>query len=198
MRTFILYGLGAAIAVPAMAQADRPPVSAEARERMVDFARCVVRASPDKAHSALTRDFRTTAYRQELRVLAANNRSCMAKGGMRATGLPFAAAMAEALLEQGDGPLNVRLVRAAPTDAPTFAPSDAVAMCVARSDPDGVAALFATRPASHDEAKASAALGLAVGKCTPPAVKVDLAPFGLRSILATASYRLLAAAGVPR
>ena len=198
MRSFVLFGLGAALTVPAMAQADRLPVTPLAHEKMADFARCVVRASPAKAHSALTRDFRTTAYRHELRVLAANNMSCMDKGGMRAGGLPFAAAMAEALLRQGDGPLNVRLVRAAATDAPTYAPSDAVAMCVARSVPDQVAALFIAPIASETEVAAAAALGLAISKCTPPGVDVELAPFALRSILATASYRLLAAAGAAR
>ena len=186
--------LGVAMSVSAQAQSG-PPVTPAARAAMADFARCVVRNSPEKAHATLTRDFRTSEYRQALRVLAANNAGCFQRGQMRAGGLPFAAAMAEALLAQGQEPLNVRLLRAAPTETPTYAPSDAVAMCVARSDADNVAALLGSPIASPSESGAALALRVAVARCTPQGVAVELAPFALRSILATASYRLLAAAG---
>ena len=165
------------------------------RAAIAEFGRCVVKESPTKARSVLTSDFRTTEYRDGLRVLAKVNEGCFRKRGkMRAGGLPFAAAMAEAMILKSEVPLNIRLARAGiGKTAPTYAPSDAVAMCVARSVPDQVAALFATPIASDAETKAAADLSTAVRLCSPKGVIVDIAPYGLRAILATASYRLLAA-----
>ena len=165
------------------------------RAAIAGFGRCVAKESPAKVHSVLTSDFRSSEYRNGVKVLAKVNEGCFRKRGkMRAGGLPFAAAMAEAMLQKGEAPLNVRLARAGiGKTAPTFAPSDAIAMCVARSAPDQVAALFATPIASNEEAKAANDLSLAVKLCSPKGVSVDIQPYGLRAILATASYRLLAA-----
>jgi hypothetical protein len=167
------------------------------RAAIADFGRCVAKESPAKAHSVLTSDFRTKSYRDGMKLLAKVNESCFTQGKrMRAGGLPFAAAMAEAMLLKGEAPLNVRLARAGiGKAAPTYAPSDAVAMCVARSVPDQVAALFATPIASEAEVKAAGDLGVAVKLCSPRDTALDLQPYGLRAILATASYRLLAAQG---
>ena len=188
--------LALAIAAPTAAAAqERPPATPAAREAMAGFARCVVARSPEKAHSALTMDFRTREYRSALRALSTNNRDCFrSRTTMRAGGLPFAAAMAEALLRRGAAPLNLRLLRAAQSEAPTFAPTDRIAMCVARSDPDNAAALLTAPIASESERNAAAALGTAVGRCTPPGFAVQLDPYALRSIVATASYRLLSPA----
>ena len=171
--------------------------SATERAAIAAFGRCVVKESPAKAHSVLTSDFRTEEYRAGLKVLAKVNETCFnRRGRMRAGGLPFAAAMAEAMMMKGEVPLNVRLARAGiGKAAPTYAPSDAVAMCVARSVPDQVAALFATPISSEAETNAAKDLSTAVRLCTPKGVSVDIQPYGLRSILATASYRLLAAQG---
>lgn len=164
------------------------------RAAMAEFGRCAAKASPAKAHSVLTSDFRTKAYRDGLKLLAKVNESCFQRGRMRAGGLTFAAAMAEAMLLKDETPLNVRLARAGlGKAAPTFAPSDAMAMCVARSAPDQVGALFGTPIASEAETGAAEALSAAVRLCTPKGVSVDIQPYGLRAILATASYRLLAA-----
>ena len=194
------FFLGALVACASSAQgADDWGLDPSPTERaaIVEFGRCVVKESPAKAHSVLTRDFRTAEYRAGLKVLATVNETCFPqRGRMRAGGLPFAAAMAEAMLLKGEAPLNVRLARAGiGKAAPTYAPSDAVAMCVARSVPDQVAALFATPIASEAEAKAANDLGVAVKLCSPRDTALDLQPYGLRAILATASYRLLAAQG---
>ena len=167
------------------------------RTAIAEFGRCVANESPAKVHSVLTSDFRTDEYRAEMKVLAKVNEGCFRKRGrMRAGGLPFAAAMAEAMIFKGEGPLNVRLARAGiGKTVPTYAPSDAVAMCVARSVPDQVAALFATPIASDAEMNAANDLSIAVKLCAPKDTVLDLKPYGLRAILATASYRLLAAQG---
>ena len=168
--------------------------SPKERAAVAAFGRCVVQESPAKAHAVLTSDFRTKQYRDGMKVLAKVNEGCFRqRGKIRFGGLPFAAAMAEAMIMKGEGPLNVRLAKAGiGKTVPTYAPSDAVAMCVARSVPDQVAALFASPIASEAETKAASDLSTAVRLCSPQGVSVDIAPYGLRSILATASYRLLA------
>jgi hypothetical protein len=198
MKLILLSLLSLLLASPAAASPKEPwglDPSPTERAAIAGFGRCVAQESPAKVHSVLTSDFRSSEYRNGMKVLAKVNEGCFRKRGkMRAGGLPFAAAMAEAMLQKGEAPLNVRLARAAlGKSAPTFAPSDAIAMCVARSAPDQVAALFATPIASNGEAKAANDLSLAVKLCSPNGVSVDIQPFGLRAILATASYRLLAA-----
>ena len=170
---------------------------AKARLTMASFAACVADNSGDKVAEVLTRDFRTTEYRNGLRNLSRANEGCARKvglrGSMRMNNLPFAAALAEEMLRRDPAPLKARLAKAANgAEAPTFAPSDAVAMCVARSAPDEVATLFATAPASAEEKAALAPVETVAGMCSRDA-RLEISPIGLRSIVATASYRLLAA-----
>jgi hypothetical protein len=198
MKPIHIAGLPlAVIALGAAAPKEPWGLDPSPRERAAvsAFGRCVVEESPAKAHSVLTSDFRTKDYRDGLRVLAKVNDGCFRqRGKIRFGGLPFAAAMAEAMILKGAEPLNVRLAKAGiGKTVPTFAPSDAVAMCVARSVPDQVAALFASPIASEAETRAAGDLSTAVRLCTPKGVAVDIQPYGLRAILATASYRLLAA-----
>lgn len=170
----------------------------EARATMARFAACVADSSTSKVAEVLTRDFRTTDYRNGLKNLARANEGCAKQVGMRSetlrsSNLPFAAALAEAMMARDAAPLNVRIAKAAiGKEAATFAPSDKIAMCVVRSTPDDVAALFATDPGTDTEDKAAAALGQVVGLCGQ-GIKLESSVVGLRSILATASFRLLAA-----
>ncbi len=189
--------LASFVASAAAAQERDAPATPDARSAMAEFARCVASRSPDKARATLKMDFMTSAYRQSLRALAEANRDCLRRRGtLRAEGLPFAGALAEALIHDGRQPLNGRLVRAAAVAAPTYAPSDRIAMCVARSDADNTAALLTTPIASGAETAAANALGLAVQRCSAPNVRLELDEYGLRTILATASFRLLTAAEV--
>ena len=191
MRALLTLAATMLVASPAVAQKPAP-VTPEARAALGDFARCVVRHSNQKARATLRRNFTTRVYRDELRALARNNRHCFdVSGRLRTGGLPFAAALAEALLADDPDPLNIRLLKAAPTKAPTYSPSDAVAMCVVRSDPDNAAALLRSAIASAEEAKAAATLQVALGRCTPAGQAVDADAYGLRTVLATAAYRLL-------
>ena len=54
---------------------------------------------------------------------------------MRSANVLFSGAIAEALLEADATPLNARLAGNAATDSRTFSPSDAIALCLARSLP---------------------------------------------------------------
>lgn len=189
-----------AVSLLAAAQAAAPvPATADPAARMVmaRFASCVAQASPDKVSEVLTRDFRTSEYRNGLKNLARANEGCAERVGLKGklygSNLSMAAALAEVMIERDAAPLNVRLAKAAiGKEAATFAPSDKVAMCVARSTPDDVATLFGTEAGSDSETQAAAALQPAVKACSAD-VAIEAAPFGLRAILATASFRLLAA-----
>lgn len=191
----------AVLASPAQAQ-DAAPVTPEARAALSEFSRCVVSRSPAKAHTVLTRDFTRSTYRDEIRALARVNWDCLEtweglrayrKVELRASGLPFAAAMAETMLARSATPLNARLARAAKTEPPSFSPSDKAMICTARSDPDGAAKLL-TAAGAEAEAAAAAALAPVVRACGAGAA-IALTPYALRSVLATASYRLLDTAG---
>ena len=169
----------------------------DARRTMAQFATCVVENSAAKAADVLTRDFRTTEYRSGLKNLTRANEGCAKRVGLRGrmsgSYLSFAGALAEAMIGRDPVPLKIRLAKAAVgKEAPTFAPSDKIAMCVARSSPDEVAALFAAAPASSEEAGAAAKLQPVVQLCSQN-TKLDTNLVGLRSIIASASFRLLAA-----
>jgi hypothetical protein len=178
---------------PVIAQSGPPTATPEARVALAKFAGCVVKNSPETAHSALTRDFRSTSYRSQLQALVRNNEHCFERGMMRAGGLPFAAAMAEHLLKADPAPLAGRLAAAANGKAaPEYGESDATAMCVVKSAPAEVAALIEAPVAGPAEAAAATALAAPLGRCVKGG-DLDTNAYGLRSILATASYRLLAA-----
>jgi len=170
----------------------------DARRAMARYAGCVADKSNDKVTELLGGDFTTTAYRSGLKNLVNANGGCAKQVGvrsevMRSASLPFAGSLAEAMLRSDPAPLNVRLARAAAgKEAPTFAPSDKVAMCVARSSPDEVAKLFATDPGSAEENRVAEQLMPVVKLCSGP-TKLETNVVGLRSIVATASFRLLAA-----
>lgn len=170
----------------------------KARQTMALFADCVVDTSPAKVTDVLTRDFRTSEYRNGLRNLARANEGCGKRLGirdetLRSSNLPFAAALAEAMMARNAAPLKVRIAKAASgKETATFAPSDKVAMCVARSAPDDVAGLLATAPGSDAETTAANGL-LPVARLCGPDLKLESSVAGLRSIIATATFRLLAA-----
>lgn len=170
----------------------------EARQTLARYAVCVAAKSPEKVTDLLTQDFRQTSYGSGLRNLVRANEGCARQVGtrgerLRGQNLPFAAALAEAMMAREAAPLKARLASAASgKEAATFAPSDKVAMCVARSTPDEVAALFATEVGSDGETRAAEKL-LPVVKLCAQDVKLETSVAGLRSIVATASFRLLKA-----
>jgi hypothetical protein len=170
----------------------------EARQTLARYAVCVAEKSPDKVAELLTQDFRQTSYGNGLRNLVRANEGCARQVGtrserLRGQNLPFAAALAEAMMAREAAPLKTRLAKAATgKEAATFAPSDKVAMCVARSTPDEVAALFATEVGSDGEEQAATKL-LPVVKLCAQDLKLETSVAGLRSIVATASFRLLKA-----
>ncbi len=170
-----------------------------ARKTMALYAACVAESSADKVSAVLVRDFRTTEYRNGLKNLSSANEGCARKVGLRNSdrlrmgNLPFAAALAEVMIASDPEPLKSRLAKAAAgKTTETFAPRDAVAMCVVRSVPDDVTALLQSEPGTEAEASTEAKL-LPVARMCADGTRVEATTLGLRSIIATATFRLLAA-----
>jgi hypothetical protein len=170
---------------------------AEARSTMTRFANCVLDSSAEKAAELLQRDFRTASYRSGLQNLSRNNEGCARKAGlsgrMRMSNLAFAGALAEGLIGRREIPTNALLARAAALPAaPTYSFTDGVAMCVVRSVPDEVAALFASDVGASGESKAIDGLQTPAALCARAAdarQPLSISPAGLRAMLATAAYR---------
>ena len=187
-----------AVAAPGFA-AQRPlaePSTPAARVVLDEAAACLVKRSPKVAAELLVMDFRTPAYRQKMGFLFDANRGCVKARWIKANRLLIAGALAEHLIEGEAQPLNARLARLSPSSpAAPRTPSDAAAFCVARSDPDGTTRLLATAPGAPEEILAAQALAPALGLCMGGR-PMSVSPAGLRSLIATASFRLLAAVEV--
>lgn len=181
----------AAQAAPARVELPSTP---KARSEAQRYGFCIADNSPEKASTTLRQDFRTASYKASMKVLNDNNRDCFRyRGRMRVSTLLIAGAMAERLLwRSGADTIGKRLaIAAGRPSVPTFAPSDVAAMCVVRSDPDGVSRLFATAPGTEDEVKVITPLRALIGRCTNQSSEGS--DEGLRAILATAAYRSAAA-----
>lgn len=186
----------------ALAQSDDANEAA-ARQALDGFGRCVAEIKPRESLRVLAQDFRTTGYTTGLRMLSQDaRRECASdtvgrQTEMRSSGLLFAGAVAENLLEQGDLAVNARLARAAAAQIETYGPSDAVAQCLARSLPDQVGALFATIPGDTAEAEAAAPLLAVMDACADAAglsARVEATVPAIRAMVATAALRLVVGA----
>jgi hypothetical protein len=176
--------------------ADPAPIEApstpEARVTLYKAASCLAKASRGEASSLLKMDFRSPTYRAKMDRLFGNNRECITARWIKSNRLLVAGDLAENLLAGSQEKVNVRLAKL-PADVTISprTPTDAVAFCVARSDPNGVAKLFSTSVASAQEASAATALGVALNRCNQTGKAISTSPSGLRAMVATATYRLL-------
>lgn len=173
----------------------------EARRVMAAYGQCAAELQPGEARRVLSMDFTQSRYRTALRMLSDDaQRQCardsVGRGSqMRGANILFAGAMAEALIEAEPAPLNARLAGRGGSGVKSYSASDGVAMCLALSLPDQVGTLFASEPGSADEVAAGASLVEAMPACAQVLgidAKVEATLPGLRAMIATAAYRLLA------
>ena len=184
---------------PALSQREAPV--AEQRAAVAAWATCIADENTDTARDLLVRDYRSDGYKLGMKALAQTrvSQECFDAmprryRQMRLGGLPFAGGLAERLIEQDAEPLLTRLSMAViGPEAETFSYTDEVAMCAVRGAPDIVARLFATEVETPDEQASFAALAPVVAYCTKDRTPVEASPLAMRSMLATASFRLLAA-----
>jgi len=176
------------------------PNDHDARIALQKWAGCIARRSKDEAARILTMDFTTPTYTRAQKMLAQDSGTCIRdNSSLRGDGLLFAGEMAEALLEGEGTPVGTALARAAGTPATAgFSFTDKVAICVVRSVPSEVAALFATERDSAEESAAINGLATPMGMCASAAharKPLSVSPAGLRAMLATAAFRSIHAPG---
>jgi hypothetical protein len=177
------------------------PGDHQARVALEKWAGCIARRSRGEASRILMMDFKTPTYGRATKSLAQDSGGCIRdNSSLRGDGLLFAGEMAEALLESAPTPVGAALARAAAAPATTpFSFTDRVVICVVRSDPGEVAALFATDRDSPEEAAAIKALSVPLGLCAKAAQarkQLSISPAGLRAMLATAAFRSVNAPGI--
>lgn len=203
IRLLLSLLVAISLALPAQAQQRaRMDRNVERQRAAVEaWTTCIADEQEETARRLLAMDFRTDEYRDGLNELAKTRVSekcfsAMPRAYRRIElgGLPFAGGLAERLIEQGETPLLTRLnYAAAGTEATTYGRSDAMAMCMVRGAPHLVAVLFDTKINAPEELQAIAALMPIADACLPQGQGLEGSPLGLRSILATAAFRLLAA-----
>lgn len=203
IRIAILAGLAAMLAAPVHAQRkpDTEQDIALQRGSVQAWTGCIATEKADDVNRILSLDFTSSSYKIGIKALAQTrvSKECFEAmpreyRSIRLGGLPFAGGLAEHMLEADSVPLLKRLSMAAlGPAAPTHSRTDEIAMCMVRGTPHQVAGLFGTEIETDAERKALAELKPAADICAGGAAKFEASALGLRSMLATAAYRLLAA-----
>ena len=165
------------------------------------WTQCIGAERREDAEQVLLLDYREDGPQTDLNELAQTRISQRCFNAMprryrsiRLSGLPFAGGLAEFLIEDHPDGLVMRLSMAAiGEEAQTFSYTDVVANCVVRGAPHLAAGLFATEVESPEEMEALAQLRPVIDICTRGGAAIDASPLAMRSMLATASYRILAA-----
>jgi len=198
-----LAAFGLALAPGAQAQPVQYERSESLQRRALEaWAACIADEASDDVHTVLTMDFRSAEYAARLKALARMRVSeqCFhamprAYRRIRLGGLPFAGALAERAFEsQSEEPLVARLSKAViAKKAETYSYTDWVANCAVRGAPHVVARVFETKVASDEERAALDQIAPVIEFCTRGKRALEASPLALRSMLATASYRILAA-----
>ena len=194
MRLFSIFVIAAAMTFSSASVAEeKRSWSAEAKLRLAAVGECVATTSPVRAGRLMREDFTTSSYESGLKRLATDNRSCWRENRLRAShGLPFAGAISEALLKQVEGSLVSRVIAASGAEVPTYATLDRISTCIVRARPGVTASLLQTEIGSEAEQQAVMAMADKVSACSREAGFEE--PLrNIRYLLATASYRLVAA-----
>ena len=197
----LFVGLAAMLATPVLAQ--RKPVTEQdvalQRGSVQAWTACIAAEKPGDVERVLSQDFTSSSYKIGIKALADTrvSKKCFEAmpqryRSIRLGGLPLAGGLAEHMLKAEQEPLLKRLSMAAlGPAAKTYSRTDTIAMCMVRGAPHMVAGLFGTEIETDAERAALAELKPVADICAGGAGKFEASALGLRSMLATASYRLL-------
>ncbi|MBV7260215.1 hypothetical protein [Erythrobacter crassostreae] len=203
MKKFIALGVALSL-VSGLAHAQPKRMERDVskqRGAVAAWTNCIAQERRDEVKSVLLLDYRDDGYKSALNELAQTrvSKQCFramprAYRQIRLTGLPFAGGLAEQLIEDSQESLLSRLSMAAiGRDPTTFSYTDQIAMCTVRGAPHLAAKLFETEFETEEEQAALSALKPVTKVCTQRGAPIEASPLAMRSMLATASYRLLAA-----
>ncbi|MFZ9396505.1 MAG: hypothetical protein ACO25F_10655 [Erythrobacter sp.] len=196
-----LLAAGALVASPALAER-KPQLEQDIalqRGSLAAWTGCIASEKAQDVHRVLVQDFTSESYRLGIKALSETrvSKECFEAmpreyRSIRLGGLPFAGGLAENMLKADREPLLKRLSMAALKPAPkAHSRTDEIAMCMARGAPREVAALFDTTFETDSERAALAQLAPVAEICAGGPGKFEASALGLRSMLATATYRLL-------
>lgn len=171
------------------------------REAVEAWTACIADENSDEVAAMLVQDYREDGYKSAIQQLAAKRVSSECFNAMprsyrkiRLGGLPFAGGLAERMIERDQEPLVKRLSMAAiGPEGQTYSYTDQVASCITRGAPHLVAKLFGTEINSEEELASLAELAPVKTICTSQGAPVEASSLAMRSMLATASFRLLEA-----
>ena len=193
MRFAITFAAAFSLSAPAMAAEPVAGRSSEdvAIQAMHFYAACIVNQTPQGAREALALDSASSEYHKKLiRIAEGHKDQCVGGNNMRFNDVLLAGALAERLLQLYDAPPRFVPMIASAKAIPAHDAMEVMAVCVTRTVPDKVWALFATDPTSQDEIAALNAMSPTIVGCIKSGQKIALNKPGLRAALAISAYRL--------
>ena len=182
--------------VPAAASPGPGPISSPVDIRTLHvFAGCLADRYERPVRRLLAMDYRTSAYDDAMRTLIRTGESCVpfAFGRLRSSRVLVVGAFAEKLLPEAlNGARLADRVAHDPASPAVVARDEGeyLGLCTVRTEPEEVAALFATRPASEEERLAIGRLIPKLGPCVRVGASARVNGAGLRALMALAAYRL--------
>lgn len=201
--SFVAVALASTLATTAYAQAGGVERSEMRQRKAIEaWTACIADEFRDDVDTLLTLDYRSEEYADLMEDMVDRRVSERCFNAMprryrriELGGLPFTGGLAEQAMESAnEEPLLMRLSMAAiGENAPVYSYTDQVANCTVRGAPHLAANLFASEIASDEEVDALQQLAPVFEICTRGGSAIEASPLAIRSMLATASYRILAA-----
>jgi hypothetical protein len=202
MNDFIPAGRRAAIsamaflAVAASAKPVGEPVSGDRAIIAVHvYAACVADRTPYGAEQVLAMDPNEASSHRMLERIAQGHPACEPGGRIPFNDALFRSGLAERLLaKRADSAGLVSRLAYDPTRRPVRAwdERDLVGLCMARKNPQAVAALLGTEPASAAEGQAEQALAPSFPACVKAGHTLQLGRATIRAMLAVAAWQIAA------
>jgi hypothetical protein len=162
-----------------------------------NFGACAVARTPEGAREVLALNYQTADYQKRMRRYIKGHDYCIPFNGSLGTSpVLFAGALAEALLKSDvkTAALPARLAYDPQREViRARSPLEEMALCTVTKAPEKTAKIFDTEPATADEAAAMKPLGDVLPQCLKKDMKLALNKPALRSLLALAAWRIVAA-----
>jgi hypothetical protein len=157
------------------------------------FSRCLAEKRSEEARAILAAGYDEARSRDALKKIASRGIDCAPVGRLKVSGILFAGAMAEALLQPltRNGSLGER-VALDPARPPVAARDEVevMSLCTVRAAPEQVRSLFSSQAGSEAESEAIRAMSGQLTGCLGHDVRLVTNLPALRALLALAAWRL--------
>lgn len=176
------------------AYAEETP-DALALQALHNFAVCAVQQTPAGAEALLAMDPNSDEHRKAVKRFAKGHSRCITpRQELKFTGLPFAGALAEALIaaRYEKSALAAKAAGAPTTEAKNLI--EAIGRCVAQENSAAVERVLATDPGTPEETAALQLTTSTLPSCTPAGQTMTFNKPAVRAMYALGAYSLLAQA----